>query len=188
MTEVVLTHHNGTQAAEMWPDIYEVYRAAFGRPPHSQAEEDFRNFDDRAHTQFQQNGFDLVAARKDGALTGFSYGHTLPSGSSWWQRFDPPLDPAFAMETGTRTFFVVELAVHPDCQRQGLGKAMLTELLRPRTEERATLASNPHVPDVQRMYERWGWEKVGRVAANTPTAPQPFFDIFLLRSLRSSGA
>ncbi|SDI05294.1 Acetyltransferase (GNAT) domain-containing protein [Sinosporangium album] len=180
MPDVQITLNDGATALRLFPELFSVYKAGFSRPPHSQTETDFVNFEARAKRQFQQPEFGLMTAHRDGGLVGLCFGYPLPVGTGWWNGLDTPADEDFYAEDGTRTCAVIELVVHPDHQRQGIGRRLLTAFLDSRAETRATLATNPEARSVQQMYERWGWRCLGRKPAGFPTAPRPFFDIYLL--------
>ncbi|HEY0360483.1 MAG TPA: hypothetical protein VGD11_18035, partial [Mycobacteriales bacterium] len=44
-----------------------------------------------------------------------------------------------------------------------------------RSEERATLASNPKATDTHALYERWGWQKMGTV----PGKPGAYYRLYV---------
>lgn len=167
-------HLNGAEAASIFEEIFQVYRTVYGV---SHSEEDLVNFRNRALTQFQGSGFDLVTAKLDGELIGFAYGLTLRAGSTWWRGIEPTPPEVFLTETGSRTFAVIELVVLPAHQGSGLGRRLMDNLLQERAEERATLATDPDKPGNQAMYERWGWRKAGRVKSALD-APAPYFDLY----------
>jgi ribosomal protein S18 acetylase RimI-like enzyme len=174
-----LTHLDGSQAQQAFEQIFEVYAIVYAEPPYNQTNEDRDSFRRRGPQQFRQWGFDLVAAHAGGKLAGFTYGYPIPAQTRWWEGIEPPQDDAFTRETGDRTFAIIELGVLPEFRGQGLGHHLVDELLRGRTEERATLATHPGAMRVQRMYEQWGWFKAGR-APGGPGAPCPYFDLYVL--------
>ncbi|MFG2002279.1 GNAT family N-acetyltransferase [Spirillospora sp. NPDC048911] len=176
MASPQLQHLSTSQAAEVFDEIVNVYVTVYAE---SQTEEDFANFRARGAAQFQGAGFDLVTVRVDGDLVGFAYGLTLRAGSGWWRGLEPAPEQGFTEETGVRTFALIELAVLPEHRKKGLGRLLVDELLARRDEERATLATDPREADVQKMYERWGWRKAGRVPAASD-APVPHFDLYVL--------
>lgn len=176
MTVPDLQHLSAADAATKFDEILRAYVAIYAA---SQTEEDFANFRARGSTQFQGKGFELVTARQGSKLIGFAYGLTLRAGSTWWRGLTPKPQEGFAEETGDRSFAVIELGVLPQDRGKGLGRRLLNELLNDRHEERATLATDPRAAETQRMYERWGWLKAGRVPAASD-APVQHFDLYVL--------
>lgn len=145
----------------------------------SQTGEDVKHFRARALTQFRSPGFEMIVATSGPLIVAFTYGVSLRAGSSWWKGIRPEPSPDFTVETGKRTFALIELLVTPEWQGQGIGSQLLRDVLDSRPEERATIATDPRDARAQEMYERRGWRKVGRVTA-APEAPVPEFDLYVL--------
>jgi ribosomal protein S18 acetylase RimI-like enzyme len=100
--------------------------------------------------------------------------------NSWWDELEPPpAESSFTDENGRRTFVVIDLAVLPSHRRQGLGRRLVDELLRGRPEERATLSTTPSDTVVQEMYQRWGWQMVGKRPGG-PGTTEPEFNIYVI--------
>ncbi|MEV8637223.1 GNAT family N-acetyltransferase [Streptosporangium sp. NPDC051023] len=159
-------------------EIQRVYAVAFPKY-------DLGDHKRRTLRQTESAGFEAVTVREDGALVGFAYGLPLSPRSTWWDGLQPPQLGDFTAETGQRTFAVIDLAVLPSHRGRGLGRRLMNELLGSRAEERATLATDPGNGEAQRMYERWGWSKVGRtpgVEGETADA----FDLYVI-ALRPTG-
>lgn len=180
MREVELCRLDGRGTRECFSEIQAVYAEAF--PTY-----DLGDHEQRTRQQTHSSGFEAVIARSEGVLVGFVYGLPLSAGSHWWDGLKPPSPADFTVETGRRTFAVIDLAVLQPQRGGGVGRRLMDELLRPRREQRATLATGAGERQVQEMYERWGWRKVGR----TPGAEgetEPWFDLYviILRSEVSS--
>ncbi|WP_116025739.1 GNAT family N-acetyltransferase [Thermomonospora umbrina] len=172
MSDVVFERLNGAQTMGEFDQIQEVYVAAF--PDYSLADHRMRT-----ERQAASPGFETVTARVDGVLVGFAYGLPLSARSTWWEGLEPAAGEDFVAETGSRTFAVIDLAVLPAHRGRGLGRRLMAELLGGRSEERATLATNPNKRALQEMYERWGWRKAGRVPGGEGET-QPVFDLYVI--------
>lgn len=157
--DVTLTHHSGDEATTLMEKLCDAYADAYGVGP---TEEKTGAFRGRATKQFNRHGFDLVSAQAGGRLVGFAFGYTLQPDTRWWNGLEPEPPEGFSTENGQRTFVLSEIEVRRTWQDKGLGRAVHNELLKARTEERATLATGPDHP-AGAVYERWGWQKVGRV-------------------------
>ena len=170
--DVELERLTGEATREIFAEIQVVYAAAF--PGY-----DLGDHRSRTWRQTESPGFATITARIDGKLIGFIYGLPLGSSAAWWQGLEPPQPEAFTVETGSRTCAVIDLAVLPAHRGRGLGRRLVDAFLESRSEERATLATNPAKTEIQQMYERWGWEKVGHVPGGKG-ATQPVFDLYVI--------
>ncbi|MGH3735755.1 MAG: GNAT family N-acetyltransferase [Micromonosporaceae bacterium] len=157
--DLTFSHHSGDQAAALMDDLCDAYADAYGAEPTEEKTSAFRN---RAAKQLKRPGFDLVAARVGGSLVGFAFGYTLQPDTHWWDGLEPEPQEGFSAENGKRTLVLSEIEVRRAWQDKGLGRTLHDELLKGRTEERATLATGPDHA-AQAVYERWGWQNVGRV-------------------------
>ncbi|MBB4920501.1 GNAT family N-acetyltransferase [Streptosporangium saharense] len=179
MSQVEMSRLGPGSTREHFDEIQRVYAVVF--PGYDL--EDHRR---RTLRQTESAGFEAVTARENGVLVGFAYGLPLSARSTWWDGLRPPPPDGFAVETGRRTFAVIDLAVLPSHRGQGLGKRLMDELLSSRPEERATLATVSDNQQAQRMYERWGWKPIGQtpgVEGETSDA----FDLYVI-ALRPEAA
>jgi GNAT superfamily N-acetyltransferase len=128
----------------------------------------------------------MVTAWAEDRLIGFAYGATLGPCTNWWDNLLAPLPKAYIVESGERTFAIIDFGVRKPWRGQGIGRRLHDELLGDRREERATLAILPEAIATRAIYERWGWRKVVRLNEIDPTAPHHTFDIMVL-PLRARG-
>ncbi|ROO88991.1 acetyltransferase (GNAT) family protein [Actinocorallia herbida] len=163
---------DGPSTLAVLAEIQRVYAAAFpGHPLTGHAR--------RAGQAAASPGFATVTARERGRLVGFACGLPLQAPTTWWHGLRPARPPSWTTETGARTFAVLDLGVLPAHRGTGTGRRLVDGLLAYRAEERATLATAPDKPDIQRMYQRWGWRLVGRVPGG-PEEAQPFYYLYVL--------
>src|SRR5262249_57908442 len=87
---------------------------------------------------------------------------------------EPP--EGFTLETGSRTVVLSEIEVRRAWQGKGVGRMVHDAFLSQRSEERATLASNPKAIETHALYERWGWARVGIV----PGEPGAYYREYVL--------
>ena len=172
MTNWELALRDGRETLDLLPEIQPVYHAAF-------PDWDLVDHARRTTAQAQSAGFATVTAHSAGELVGFVYGLPLSAEMPWWKGLDPAGPDGFTAENGSRTFAVIDLAVTPGARGRGLGRTLMDELLSSRTEERATLATGSHETNNQRMYERWGWHRVGRVTEGHESA-ELVFELYVI--------
>ncbi|MFJ8269343.1 GNAT family N-acetyltransferase [Streptomyces sp. NPDC094154] len=123
-------------------------------------------------------GFRLTIARQRSQLVGYIYGHPLAVDHGWWLDFTHPVPGDLVKEWEGRTFAVISLGVRTEWRGHGVGKRLMGELLRDRTEQRAILSVQPTAVSTQRFYRHLGWRKTGRKGPLHGVTP-PYWDIYL---------
>lgn len=139
-----------------------VYHAAFA--PYGEDDETAALFRDRSlPTHAGRDDFRCVVAVDDDALVGFGYGYRGARGQYWTDRVADlaPADVATAWLGGH--FEVVELAVLPDAQGQGIGTALHDELLAGLPHPAALLSTWQQDTPARRLYLRRGWEPLAEL-------------------------
>jgi Uncharacterized conserved protein len=111
------------------------------------------------------------ATTNAGELAGFGYGVAGRAGDFWWDRVLAGLmvtaspgsaSAATARRWLDRSFEICELHVRPDCQRQGLGRAILVELLAEAPYDTALLSTEDVDSPARRLYRSLGFVDVLR--------------------------
>jgi hypothetical protein len=161
-----------TARGKIGTEFKSIYAAVFSEPPYNEGPEAADEFVDRMHSEITEPGFDCVEARAGRTLVGFTYGYTYPAGR-WWDDADRP--PPHEVTAGP-TFAVIEWAVLHDHRGNGIGRALLADLLTGRPEPYATLMVNP-AANARDIYTRWGWRHVG----STRSEPTLAIDLMLLQ-------
>lgn len=123
-------------------------------------------------------GFDLVIAYENGQPAGQAWGWPLGHGSRWWEGLASEPEPGFTSEDGTRTFALSEIMVTREFTGLGIAHALHDELLRGRSEQRATLLAEPGNTIAYRAYVKWGWRKASQLRPHWQDAP--LFDVLML--------
>jgi hypothetical protein len=85
------------------------------------------------------------------------YGTTNLPGQWWYERVASalPVDQRATLFDGA--FVVVELAVHPNAQQQGVGGQLLDTLLTAGPHPQAVLSTRTDASAALRFYQRHGW-------------------------------
>lgn len=188
MIEPEFRHHTAAQAREIRATVEDVYRRSYidaiaSGDPFDSPEAFMHRFD--AYTDPARSwGFDLAVAYLDGASAGQTWGWPLRPGAAGWGGLhldDGGLDDGdldeFSAETGDRTFALSEIMVCAEHTGRGLARALHDELLRARSEQRATLLVEPDNERAYQRYRTWGWYRVGWLRPNWEDAPT--FDVLM---------
>lgn len=162
-TDPTFTHHTSAGAVRLMEELCEVYADAYGAVPGEDIREKSSAFRERATAALCGVNYSLVTAYVDDALVGFAFGYSLQPERGWWDGLQPAPSEGFTEETGSRTVVLSEIEVRRAWQGRGIGRLVHDAFLSHRSEERATLASNPKAADTHALYERWGWRKMGIV-------------------------
>ena len=174
-----IERYDAAGALKMRDAVSMIHREAYAQriksgDPFSADEAFMRRFD--SYTAIA--GFDMILAFLDGHPVGQAWGWPLGSDTQWWDGLSAEPEPGFTMEDGTRTFALSELMVRQAYTGRHIARALHDELLRGRTEGRATLLVNPANEAAYEIYRRWGWRKVASLRPGWPDAP--LFDVLIL--------
>jgi len=150
-------------------DVYAIYaRALDGEVAPIDA---FRETQLARHAP--RDDFVFLGASEGDALVGIAYGYRGRYGQWWTDNVGAAMDDATRREwLDPPHFEVVELHVHPDRQRRGIGKALLDELLARQPHDRALLTMNPQSPKATAFYAREGWSKLTEVRWTEDAPPR----------------
>ena len=177
--ELTLTAHTAAEAAQLMDELCEVYADAYGAVPGEDTLEKSSSFRERATEALEARNYSLLTAEVGGRLVGIAFGYRLRPERGWWDGLSPEPPEGFTEETGDRTVVLAEIEVRRVWQGQGIGRAVHDAFLSSRSEERATLASNPKATDTHALYERWGWKKMG-IVPGKPGSYYPEYVRFVL--------
>lgn len=175
-TELTLCHLDAAQAGDLLDELVAVYLEVFADTGDEFfGEERYRR---QLGGHMSAPGWDVVTARHGAELVGYAYGFPLPERSRWWEGLRTEVPTGFTTETGTRTFAISEIMVRAPWRRRGVARALHDELLAGRTEERATLLTEPDNVATQAACAQWGWRKVAELRPHWDGAP--LYDAFIL--------
>ena len=119
------------------------------------------------------DGFVAVIARAGQRPVGLAYGYPGVPGRWWSTQIERALSAAQRREWLGDWFEVVEIAVHPDRQGEGIGSLVHDRLLAEAGHPRALLTARADDAEVRGFYERRGWRPV-RVDVRLGAADQPW--------------
>jgi ribosomal protein S18 acetylase RimI-like enzyme len=154
------------QVAEATPGLARVYRVAFAASGEGDDEAD-RFATEQLPTHSRREGFRLVLVEEGEQAIAFAYGYTGERGQ-WWSDWVAGLAPARLVETWVGGHFeLVELAVDPARQGEGLGARVHDLLLDGLPHERALLTTYREDGPAPRLYQRLGWRLLADLTEST---------------------
>jgi len=146
-----------------------VYLAAFSEPPYGETEEHAAHFGGvmRRNARLRPAGFRCCVAREareapEGALVGFGYGFTLAPGYPRHELLHRALAPDLAATWLADAFDLIDLAVVPAAQGQGLGARLHDALLEGQPHRTAVLTAYDGETAAMGLYRSRGWQVLAR--------------------------
>jgi GNAT superfamily N-acetyltransferase len=142
-----------------WDQILDVYRASFAEPPYNRDEMHVIDFSGSLERHVELSGFRFKAARDraSGELLGIAYGYTSQRGQWWHDVVARSAGPEMASDWLTGAFELVEFAVKPTAQGQGIGARLHDAVLAQLPHMRAVLSTMLADTVAYHMYLRRGW-------------------------------
>ncbi|MFI1798677.1 GNAT family N-acetyltransferase [Streptomyces sp. NPDC020379] len=115
----------------------------------------------------------LGATTPEGRLVGFVYGMPNSRGH-WWSSVVEP----YLRNTGSDgwlddAFVITELHVHPDYQKHGIGRALITAITATAAEPRSILSAIDTESPARALYRSLGYRDLARQVV-FPSAPSPY--------------
>ena len=157
MSEMVQILEVSREEILRWlPAILDIYALVHGLDAQEIAE---RAEIMRRH--FGRRGYRGFIALDAGRLIGFTYGYTGDPGQYWYDKVWAAMTPAQRMAwMEPEHFEFVELAVHPQWQRRGIGGRLHDLLLEGRPEPTALLTVRADNAPALHLYRKRGWQVV----------------------------
>lgn len=155
-----LTH---AQVEARQDEIIAVYRNAFTPPPYGKPEAEIIQFAQSFLTQFERDAYRFVAALDSASnqLVGFSYGYSSTAGRWWHEQASRALPQLAGTAWLDDSFQLVEIAVDPKFQGQGIGGRLHDHVLAGVPHRRAILATLHADTVAFRLYRGRGWVVFG---------------------------
>lgn len=177
MTAEVLTlsHYSYEHLPQIRSVLVDVYAEVYAKEA---AEDPFfsvERFKERLSGHASGPSWACVAGEIGGEVVGYAYGR-LDSVREWREVLNPA-DPAVREYGEAGTFGLCEIMVRTPWRGKGIARRIHDELMRPRTEARASLLVETGHPKVRALYEGWGYRKVGEMH---PFEDSPRYDAMAL--------
>ncbi|HSR31210.1 MAG TPA: GNAT family N-acetyltransferase [Anaerolineae bacterium] len=156
----VVVHALTNQQAEASQDqLVPIYRDAFSLPPYCKEEAEVVDFAQSFPQHLQKEGFRIVVAWEDRTqqVVGFAYGLANRPDQVWYEEVAKAAPPWMVTEWLTGSFRLVEMAVTPEAQRQGIGGLLHDHLLSGLSYPKAVLSTMAASTAAYRLYRRRGW-------------------------------
>jgi ribosomal protein S18 acetylase RimI-like enzyme len=120
--------------------------------------------DNRLPEHVHRDDFLFLVAREEGRLVAFVYGYRGAYGTWWTEHVARSLTALDRAEWLDEPHYeVVELHVHPSRQRNGLGTALLRELLARQRYDRVLLSTQAGSRQARSFYRKNGWTELAPV-------------------------
>ncbi|MGE3076801.1 MAG: GNAT family N-acetyltransferase [Dehalococcoidia bacterium] len=137
-----------------------VYAEAFAEPPYSDPDRGREIRQRLRETHSRRPGFQLlVACSAPDRVVGMTYGYHGSNGQWWHDTVVRALDPFRANEWLGDSYELVEIAVHPAVQGNGIGAELINTLLGPRGEATCVLSTRTD-SEAHELYSRLGFEVI----------------------------
>ena len=152
---------------DLRPALLDIYRSVFTGPPYRESEATVRQFGRALTEHVSRPGFKFVVAlagngaasanRPAEDVAGFAYGYTSRPGQWWYDAVTNRLDQAVNATWMDDPFEVVELAVRPSYQGQGIGGRLHDALLQGLPHRTAVLSTAATETAAMHLYRKRGW-------------------------------
>lgn len=148
-----------------------VYGEAFSQPPYSDPDRGQEIRQRIRETHSKRPGFRLVVAcAGPERVVGMAYGYHGSNGQWWHDTVVRALEPMLAAEWLGDSYELVEIAVHPAVQGNGIGSDLFAELISGRPEATCVLSTRTD-SEAHRLYSRLGFEVIREMAFTTGGYP-----------------
>lgn len=139
--------------------LREVYLQAFAQPPYSRDAGVADGFAATLVRHLDREGFRALVAKEDdtGHIVGFAYGYATGPGQWWHEQVARAMPPEQIARWLSGAFELVEFAVLPRAQGQGLGSRLHDTLLQDLPFRTAVLSTMQSETVALQLYRKRGW-------------------------------
>lgn len=162
VNDVRIVEFSRADALQWREGMIDTYREAFRPPPYAKGESVVRQFQSTFERHVEREGYRCVAALFAGGaqIAGFGYGYTSAPGQWWHDQVVAQLDGDTVERWFRDAFEIVELAVRPEMQGQGIGGRLHDQLLAPVPHSKAVLSTLDEETAGLHLYEKRGWQTI----------------------------
>lgn len=156
--QIAIHSPTGQQAKALAAQLVTVYRDAFRAPPYSKRKAEVLDLARSLPQHVAREGFHIVTAVEvqTDQVVGFAYGYANTPDQVWHEAVAPAMSPP-AAEWLAHSFRLVQLAVAPPAQGQGIGGCLHDHLLRSQSYQKAVLSTLAAETTAYRLYRSRGW-------------------------------
>ena len=157
---VVVVHSLTNQQVEAFQaQLVTIYRDAFSMSPYGKEEAEVVDFAQSLPRHVEKEGFRIVVALEDRTkhAVGFGYGYANTPDQLWYAEVAKAVQPWMVAEWLTGSFRLVEMAVTPEEQGQGIGGLLHDHLLKGLSYQKAVLSTMAAETNAYSMYHKRGW-------------------------------
>lgn len=152
-----------------------IYRQAFRSFPYNKREDEVIDFDQSLPAHIRKTDFRIVVAfeTQTEAIRGFAYGYASTPTDLFNRELAKITQPDLISTWLSNSFRVVEMAIKPEIQGQGIGGALHNQLLQGLPYKKAILATMAAETNAYQMYRKRGWQ-ILRDEIVFPGVPRPY--------------
>ncbi len=147
------------QVGAIQDQLVAIYRAAFKAPPYCKGQDEVLEFARSLPQNLKRDDFRLVVAAENetDTLLGFCFGYKITPDLMWPKVVAKAVRPQIAAEWLVNSYQLVEMAVRPNFQGQGIGGLLHDRLLEGLSYRRAVLLTMAAESNATWMYHKRGW-------------------------------
>lgn len=159
MQSTTLAYLSAAEVEAARDELREVYQLAFAPPPYNRDPGVAESFASSLVRHLGREGFRALAARDLAAnrIVGFAYGYVTGPGQWWHEQVARAMTPDQITRWLSGAFELVEFAVSPYAQGQGLGSRLHDTLLQDLPYRTAVLSTMQSETVALKLYRRRGW-------------------------------
>ncbi|NIM94498.1 MAG: GNAT family N-acetyltransferase [Anaerolineales bacterium] len=157
--KVVVQSLTNRQLDAFQDHLVRIYRDAFSVFPYFEEDAEVEDFARSLPLHVESEGFRIVVALRDPSeqVVGFAYGLANTTDQFWYKRVAKAVEPWVLTEWLRGSFRLVEMAVTPEAQGQGIGGLLHDHLLIGLSYRKAVLSTLAAETSAYWMYLKRGW-------------------------------